>query len=56
MHKSNNWLDQWQSGKFGTGSRVLSFPRVFPSSMDVPVLLPVPGVQIVERGGQWGAS
>ena len=20
--KSNNWLDQWQSGKLGTGSRV----------------------------------
>ena len=21
-HKSNNWLDQWQSGKLSTGSRV----------------------------------
>ena len=37
--KSNNWLDQWQSGKLGTGSRVWSFPRAFPSSTDVPVLL-----------------
>ena len=39
--KSNNWLDQWLSGKLGTGSRVymLSFPRAFPSSNDVPVLL-----------------
>ena len=25
--KSNTWPDQWQSGKLGTGSRVLSFPR-----------------------------
>ena len=32
-------LDQWQSGKLGTGSRVWSFPRAFPSSTDVPVLL-----------------
>ena len=32
-------LDQWQSGKLGTRSRVWSFPRVFPSSTDVPVLL-----------------
>ena len=37
--KLNNWLDQWQSGKLGTGSRVQSFPRAFPSSSDVPVLL-----------------
>ena len=37
--KSNNWLDQWQSGKWSTGSRVQSFPRAFPSSSDVPVLL-----------------
>ena len=22
VHKSNNWLDQWQSGKLDTGSRV----------------------------------
>ena len=37
--KLNNWFDQWQSGKLGTGSRVKSFPRAFPSSNDVPVLL-----------------
>ena len=37
--KSNNWLDQWQSSKLGTGSRVQSFPRALPSSTDVPVLL-----------------
>ena len=37
--KLNNWLDQWQSGKLGTGSRVQSFPRAFPSSTDVPVML-----------------
>ena len=37
--KSNNCLDQWQSGKLSTGSRVKSFPRAFPSSTDVPVLL-----------------
>ena len=37
--RSNNWLDQWQSGKLGTGSRVYSFPRAFPSSTDVPLLL-----------------
>ena len=37
--KSNNWLDQWLSGKLGTGSRVQSFPRAFPSSNDAPVLL-----------------
>ena len=37
--KSNNWLDQWHSGKLSTGSRVESFPRAFPSSTDVPVLL-----------------
>ena len=37
--KSNNWLDQWQSGKLGTGSRVSSFPRAFPSPTDVPVLV-----------------
>ena len=36
---SNYWLDQWQSGKLGTGSCVYSFPRAFPSSTDVPVLL-----------------
>ena len=43
--KSNNWLDQMQSGKSGTGSGVQSFPRAFPSSTDVPVLLlnqPIP--------------
>ena len=32
-------LDQWLSGKLGTGSRVQSFPRAFPSSNEVPVLL-----------------
>ena len=32
--KSNNWLDQWQGGKIGTGS-----PRAFPWPNDVPVLL-----------------
>ena len=37
--KSDNWLDQWQSGKLSTGSRVWSFPSAFPSSTDVPVLL-----------------
>ena len=37
--KSNSWLDQWQSGKLSTGSRVQSFPRAFPSSTDVLVLL-----------------
>ena len=37
--KSNNWIDQWSSDKLGTGSRVQSFPRDFPSSNDVPVLL-----------------
>ena len=37
--KSNNWLDQWQSWKLSTGSRVQSFLRAFPSSTDVPVLL-----------------
>ena len=36
--KSNNWLDQRQRGKFGTGSPVKSFPRDFPSSIDFPVL------------------
>ena len=35
--KSNNWIDQWSSDKLGTGSRVQSFPRDFPSSNDVPV-------------------
>ena len=35
--KSNNWLDQWQNGKLGTGSRV-SF-SLLSSSTDVPVLL-----------------
>ena len=39
VRKLNNWLDQWQSGKLGTGSRVYSFPCAFPSSNDVPVLL-----------------
>ena len=33
--KSNNWLDQWQSGKLSTGSRVKTFPRAFPWSTDV---------------------
>ena len=37
--KLNNWFDQWQSDKLGTGSRVKSFPRAFSSSNDVPVLL-----------------
>ena len=37
--KSNKWFDQWQSEKLGTGSRVYSFSRAFPSSNDVPVLL-----------------
>ena len=37
--KLNNWLNQWQSGKLGSGSRVWSFPCAFPSSTDVPVLL-----------------
>ena len=37
--KLNNWLDQWQSDKLGTGSRVYSFLRTFPSSTDIPVLL-----------------
>ena len=37
--KSNNWLDQWQSCKLRTGSRIQSFPRAFPSSNDFPVLL-----------------
>ena len=36
--KSKNWLDQWQSDKVGTGSRVQSFSRAFPSSNDVRVL------------------
>ena len=39
MHKSINWLDQWRSGKLGTGSRIQSFLRAFPSSNDVSVLL-----------------
>ena len=30
---------EWQSGKLGTGSRVQSFPRAFPSSTDVTVVL-----------------
>ena len=37
--KLSNWLDQWQKSKLGTGSRVYSFPRDFPSSTDVHVLL-----------------
>ena len=37
--KSNNWLDQWQSDKLGTGSRVSSFLRAFPSLNNVRVLL-----------------
>ena len=32
-------VDQWQRGKLGTGSRVKSLPRAFPSSNDVPALL-----------------
>ena len=36
-HKSNNWLDQWQSGKLGTGNRIHSFPST--CSTNVPVLL-----------------
>ena len=48
--KSNNWLDQWQSDKLGTGSQVLSFSRAFPSSKDVRVLLlNQPIVYIVTR-------
>ena len=39
MHKLNNWLDQWQSGKLGSGSHVWSFPCAFPSSTDIPVLM-----------------
>ena len=38
-HKLNNWLDQWQSDKLGTGSRVYPFPHTFLSSTDFPVLL-----------------
>ena len=34
--KSNNWLDQWQSGKLGTGSHLQSVSRAF---LDVSVLL-----------------
>ena len=37
--KSNNWLNQWESSKLSTGSRVQSFPRTFLSSTDVSVLL-----------------
>ena len=37
--KLNNWLEQWQSSKLGTGGRVQSFLRAFPLSTDVPVLL-----------------
>ena len=37
--KSNNWLDQWESSKLSTGSRVQSFARTFLSSTDVSVLL-----------------
>ena len=37
--KTNNCLDQWQSGKLGIRSRVQSFSRAFLSSTDVPVLL-----------------
>ena len=48
--KSNNWLDEWQSGKLGTKSRVWSFPRAFPSSNDVPVLL------LNQRSGQVSAN
>ena len=33
--RSNNWLDQWQSGKLSTGSRVQSFLRAF-LSLGVP--------------------
>ena len=32
-------VDQWQSGKLGTGSRAKFFARTSPSSNDVPVLL-----------------
>ena len=34
-----HWLDQRQRSKLSTGSSVNSFPRTFPSSTDVPVLL-----------------
>ena len=37
--KSNNWPDQWQSGKLGTESHVSSFLCAFPSSTEVSVLL-----------------
>ena len=37
--KSNNWLDQWQNSKLGTGSRVKSFLCALTSSNDVFVLL-----------------
>ena len=37
--KSNNWLDQWLSGKLCTGSRDYSYSRAFPTWNDVPVLL-----------------
>ena len=36
--KSNNWLDQWQSGKLAAKVTFSPFPRAFPSC-DVPVLL-----------------
>ena len=52
--KSNNWLDQWQSGKLGTGSlfspfRVLSRRQLtFPSSyLNQPNLVAVPTTWIL---------
>ena len=39
VHKSNNWLDQWQSGKLGSGSSIHSFPRAFSLSTNIPFLL-----------------
>ena len=39
IHSARPALDQWQSGKLGTGSCIQSVPRAFPSSTDVPVLL-----------------
>ena len=40
---------EWQSGKLGTGSRVSSFLRAFPSPTDVPVLLLNQPIEIPEK-------
>ena len=37
--KSSDWLDKWKSSKLGTGSRIQSFLRAFPSPTEVSVLL-----------------